>query len=134
MDIIQVSIGEKHKRYKFSPQMGNIFPFRPTYSQMRNERIKIINSSCWYFSAWIVVPKEQHESWIKIITHKACKTLKNKREKQGFALGEFVERITSEQSVWAKLPIKWHNSHENKLWNHAKEMILLALLSYQKAW
>ena len=35
---------------------------------------------------------------------KACKISENEGEKHGFAIGESVEHITSEQSVWLVAP------------------------------
>ena len=102
------------------------------FSNEKTRQSKIINSSCWCFSAWIVVPKEQHESWIQITTPKACKISLNEGEKI---------RMYSKRVCWvyyfrtvclSQLPLKWHKSHENELWNHGKKMITVTLLCRQR--
>ena len=85
LEIHKASMDEKHKRLKFSPRIRKIFfHLNPHTLECENETIKVTNSNYWCFLARIVIPKEQHESWIKIIMPKACKTLKNKGKNKDF--------------------------------------------------
>ena len=63
---------------------------------------------------------------------KACKTLKNEGEKNRDLLQESLLSILLQNNLLSQLPLKSHKSHKNKLWNHAKKMIILALLCRQR--
>ena len=81
----------------FSSKWEKYFSFLPTYSRIqhfshpavdvkyfsRNEFSFDVetNASGWCFSALIVIPKEQYESWIQITVPKACKTSVNEEKK-----------------------------------------------------
>ena len=85
LEIYKVSMNEQHKRLRFSPHIRKMFfHLNPHTLKCENETIKVTNSNYWCFLARIVIPKEQHESWIKIIMPKACKTLKNKGKNKDF--------------------------------------------------
>ena len=47
-------------------------------------------------------------------------------------LQESLLSVLLQNRLLSKLPPKWHKSHENKVWNHAKEMIILASLCRQR--